>query len=330
MAVHFAGEAHGRQGEEPTTGHDAVTGALGYTGRSVTERLVALGRTVVSLTGHPGRPNPFGERVREVPYLFHDANALALALEGVDTLYNTYWVRFARGRTDHEQAVENTRTMIRAAELAGVRRLVHVSITNCSLDSPLPYYQGKAKVEESIRESRLTYAILRPTVVFGREDILLNNIAWTLRRSPLFLVPGSGEYRVQPVFVEDLADRMVRQARRSENAMMDVAGPEVFTFNELVALLREHVGSRSLVLRVPPAVALAAAGILGLLLRDVVLTRDEGRSLAANLLVCNGPSTAPTRFTAWLAREGHILGRRYANELDRHYRHIVPSPPGRG
>lgn len=328
MATHFAGQGHTNPVREPTAGHDAVTGALGYTGRHVTQRLIARGRTVVSLTDHPGRPNPFGERLREAPYNFNDPDALTRSLEGVDTLFNTYWVRLARGPVNHERAVENTRTLIRAAELAGVRRLVHLSVTNCSLDSPLPYFRGKAAVEEAIRTSRLSHAILRPTLVFGPEDILLNNISWMLRRSPVFLAPGSGEYLVQPVFVEDLADLMLTQAEGSENVVMDAAGPEVLTFNDLVALLRKRVGSRCWVLHAPPGVAVFAAGALGLLLRDVVLTRDEVSGLAANLLVTAGPATASTRFTDWLVHEGHHLGARYTNELDRHYRRKVPSPPG--
>ena len=136
------------------------------------------------MTRTPTSHSPFGDRVEALPLDFGDFNdRLVESLRGADALYNTYWIRFAtRQRSRHEVAVQNSRILIGAAVEAGVRRIVHISITNPSEDSPLPYFRGKALVEKAIHESGLSYAILRPTVLFSPEDVLINNIAWFLRR----------------------------------------------------------------------------------------------------------------------------------------------------
>lgn len=299
---------------------NVVTGALGYSGRHITRRLLAMGKRVVSLTGHPDRPNEFGDSVALAPLSFDDPSGLARSMEGASVLYNTYWIRFAHGDLTFDRAVENSRTLIRASRDAGVRRIVHVSITNPSEDSPLPYFSGKALVERAIVESGLSYAILRPTVLFGDQGILINNIAWFLRRLPVFAVPGSGEYRLQPVFVEDLADIAVTAGQDVQNVVMDAVGPEILTFNDLVRLIARTVGSRTLVMHVNPQLALIAAGVLGRIVNDVVLTRDEVKGLCANLLVSDAPPTASTRLTDWLAANAEWVGTRYFSELGKHYR----------
>ena len=298
-----------------------VTGASGYTGRYITQRLLDGGAEVRSLTGHPDRPSPFDRRVETYLYSFDDPDALASSLEGADTLFNTYWIRFARGELTHDRAVENLRTLFDAAKATGVRRVIHISITNATEDSPLPYFRGKALAERALRESGLSYAILRPTLIFGREDILLNNIAWLLRKFPVHPIPGSGEYRVQPTSVEDLADLAVRLARESKNVEVDAVGPEVFTYREMVRLVKDKIGASSRLVSVGRTAALLGARLMGLLVRDVVLTRDEIDGLTADLLVSKSgePPPGTTRLSEWLDDNAGLLGSKYASELERHY-----------
>ena len=298
---------------------DAVTGAYGYTGKYITRRLLQLGEPVITLTGHPGRRNEFGTAVKAFPFCFDDPATMAQSLAGVRVLYNTYWIRFDRGRATHDRAVANTRALIRAAELAGVERMVHISITNPDPQSRLPYFRGKALLEEDLRRSRLSHAIIRPTVVFGREDILINNIAFLLRQAPVFLIPGSGQYRLQPVYVEDLARIAVEAGHSSGNTTIDAVGPEVFSFEELVRLIARTVGSRARVLHAPPLVALTAARFLGAIFRDVVLTGDELAGLMDNLLVSASAPTGSTCLSRWLAENAAVVGARYAHEIGRHY-----------
>lgn len=297
-----------------------VTGAFGYTGKYIARRLLALGRTVRTLTGHPDRPNPFGGQVAAYPFNFDKPAELAKSLEGAATLYNTYWIRFPYGGHTYERAIENTRILLRAAVEAGVRRLVHVSIANPSEDSPFPYFRGKAILEREIASSGLSYAIIRPTVIFGKEDILVNNIAYLLRHYPVFIIPGDGGYRLQPISVEDVADLAVGLGQREDNATIDAAGPDIFTFNALVRLVAETVRSSARIVHLCPAVTFCLTNVLNPLVDDIVLTKDEMDGLMANLLVSNGPPTGRTRLEDWLAQSADTVGMRYASELDRHYR----------
>jgi uncharacterized protein YbjT (DUF2867 family) len=304
---------------------DVVTGAFGYTGRYITGRLLESGRNVKTLTGHPNRPNPFGDRVDVAPFNFEDRRNLTEHMRGATTLYNTYWVRFPQGDITFERAVANSETLIRAASDAGMRRIVHVSITNPSKDSPFEYFRGKARVEEMIRDSGLGYSIVRPTVIFGREDILINNIAYILRRLPVFGIPGSGSYRLRPVAVEDVAEVCVRSGLGYSNEVVDAVGPETFTFEELVRLIARAIGRRTLVVHVPPAAALTAAAAIGRLVGDVVVTKDELEGLMAGLVTTEGSATGTRALTEWLAESAAIVGKRYASEVSRHYRSPAPT-----
>jgi uncharacterized protein YbjT (DUF2867 family) len=299
---------------------DVVTGAFGYTGRYITGRLLESGRSVKTLTGHPNRPNPFGDRVDVASFDFEDPRKLAKHLRGATTLYNTYWVRFPRGNVTFERAVANSEILIRAAVDAGVRRIVHVSIPNPSKDSPFEYFRGKARVEEMIRDSGLGYSIVRPTVIFGREDILINNIAYILRRLPVFGIPGSGSYRLRPVAVEDVAEICVRSGPGASEEVIDAVGPETFTFEELVRLIARAIGCRTRLVHVPPAAALTAAAAIGRLVGDVVVTKEELEGLMAELVTTEGPATGTRALTEWLAQNAAVVGKRYASEVSRHYR----------
>ena len=299
---------------------NVVTGAFGYTGKYIARRLLADGIRVKTLTGHPERPNPFGAQVVAAPFNFDDLPTLIDQLSGASTLYNTYWVRFSRGKVTFDRAVESTRTLIQAAKDAGVGRIVHVSITNPSLNSSLPYFRGKAQVEEAIIDSGISYAIIRPTVIFGIEDILINNIAWMLRRFPLFVVPGGGGYRFQPIFVEDLAGLAVDAGGQEDNLILDAAGPETYTFDEFVRLVGQTMGSRTKIVHLPSALALGISKIVGCFLGDVLLTRDEITGLMSDLLISDAPPAGNTSLKSWLTIYVATLGGSYTSELDRHYR----------
>jgi len=298
---------------------NVVTGAFGYTGKYITRQLLAMGKQVKTLTGHPERENPFGDRVSVAPFSFNDPEQLSESLRGASTLFNTYWIRFAYGKTTFETAIENTKTLIKAAQQASLRKIVHISITNPSEQSRLAYFRGKALLERAVIDSGLSYAIIRPAVIFGDEDILINNIAWLLRHFPVFVVPGKGDYRLQPVFVEDLAELAVRLSAQTDNIVVDAVGPEVFAFDELVRLIADKVQNRARIIHLPPRLAQLLSVVIGYLVHDVVLTSDEVAGLMDNLLISDGPPTGGTRLRDWLSEHAEIVGKRYACELDRHY-----------
>ncbi len=299
---------------------DLVTGAFSYTGSHIAERLLQSGRRVRTLTFHPDREHPLRGRVDAAAYRFDDTAELTRSLEGVTTLYNTFWVRFDHGQTSFANAIERSRMLFFAAGRAGVERIVHVSITNPSIDSALPYFRGKALVEYALAQSGVPYSIVRPTWVFGGErDVLANNIAWILRRMPAFAVPGNGGYDVQPVHVDDVARICVDAAASDNDAVMDAAGPETMPFADLVALMRDAVSAHSPILHLPAPIMAATARALGLVVGDVVLTPDEIRGLMAGLLVSHAAPLGQLAFSEWLYENRTSVGRAYANELDRHF-----------
>lgn len=297
-----------------------VTGALSFTGKYTTRVLLERGHQVRSLTFHPNRENPFGEQVKVFPYHFNEPDKLCATLRGASALINTYWVRFPRGATTFEAAVQNTRVLIAAARDAGVKRIVHVSIANPSLDSPLGYYRGKAQLEQAVRDSGLSYAILRPAVLFGPEGILINNIAWFVRRFPVFGIPGDGRYQLQPIFVEDIADLIVEAMERKDSYVLDAVGPEIFTFEELVKLIGRAIKRPVRILHLPAQLAYVATRVTGWVLHDVVLTWEEYRGLMANLLVSASRPTGKTLLSEWVHQNRDHLGVQYASELARHFR----------
>lgn len=298
-----------------------VTGVAGYTGRHVARLLLERGDRVRSLTGHPERPDPFGGRVPAVPFDFDRPDRLAGHLAGADTLFNTYWVRFDHGATTFDLAIRNTRTLFAAARAAGVRRVVHVSITNPREDSPLPYFRGKACLERELQQSGVSWAILRPAVLFGGErDVLINNIAWCLRRFPAFLIPGSGRYGLRPIHVEDLAAAMVALGAGDDRRIVDAVGPEAYTYEALVWLVADALGRQPVVVHVPPGAALAGARAVGWLVGDVLLTRDEVTGLMAGLLESDAPAAGARSLREWVGRHAASFGHAYASELARHYR----------
>ncbi|MBI4729686.1 MAG: NAD(P)H-binding protein [Acidobacteria bacterium] len=299
---------------------DVVTGAFSYTGRHIARRLLAAGRRVRTLTNHPRSPNPFGGTVKAAPLSFEDDAALARAMEGADTLYNTYWVRFVRGAESFDRAVRNSEVLFGAAEKAGVRRIVHVSIANPEAAPALPYFRGKAAVERALSGRSVSRAIVRPTVLFGDGDVFINNIAWLLRRFPVFPVAGDGRYRLQPVHVHDVAALAVAAGARLGDEVLDAAGPEVFAFEDLGRLIGARIGRRPRILHVPPAALVLLSNIIGFGVRDVVVNREELDGLMAGLLVSGEPARGAILFSEWLSDASPLLGREYASELRRHFR----------
>ena len=294
-----------------------VTGAFGYSGKYIATRLLAEGRRVRTLTNSMQRANPFGGQVEAHPFSFDCPDDLVESLRGADVLYNTYWVRFNYSFFKHESAVRNTLILFEAARQAGVKRIVHISITNPSEDSPLEYFSGKARLEHTLQEFGFSYAILRPTVLFGKEDILINNIAWALRHLPVFGLFGDGSYRLQPIYVDDLAALAVEQGKHGENVTIDTIGPETFTYRDLATDIAKIIGIQRPILSMPPALAYAAGWTLGRWMGDVMITWPEVKGLMADLLCTDSPAAGTTSLTDWAREHKDTLGVKYASELAR-------------
>lgn len=294
-----------------------VTGAFGYSGRYIATRLLDAGVRVRTITNSTERASPLQGRIEAHRFHFDRLDRLVDSLRGASVLYNTYWVRFNARDFQQSLAVANTQRLFRAATEAGVGRVVHVSITNPSEDSPLEYFRGKAVLERTLRETGLSYAILRPTVLFGEEDILINNIAWLLRRLPVFGVFGRGEYRLQPIYVDDLAELAVAQGRGRENVTIDAIGPETPTYRELIRTIGDAIGRRRPIVSVPPVLGHLVGSFVGAIVGDVLITRPEIEGLMADLLYVESAPVGTTRLSEWARAHSSALGQRYASEIAR-------------
>ncbi|MBX3381351.1 MAG: NAD(P)H-binding protein [Phycisphaeraceae bacterium] len=305
-------------------GHvDCVTGALGYSGQQIARLLLERGGRVRTLTNSPDRPNPFGSRLEILPLEFANQRALVRSLEGVGTLFNTYWVRFNHKLFTFEQAVENTKRLFAAAKEAGVTRIVHVSILKPEQGRGLAYYEGKLELERALRQLDISHAILRPGVLFGRGDILVNNIAWALRHLPIFGVFGDGNYKLQPMHVDDFADLAIKCADRENDFIVDAVGPEDFEYRALVKAIAEIIGVRRAIVCVPPSVGYAVSKLVNPFVGDVIITREEIEGLMRGLLFSDGTRTGKTKLGEWVREHRDQLGRRYASEVGRRIRRNV-------
>ena len=306
--------------QDQPTRFDVVTGAFSFTGRFIARRLLAQERRIKTLTNHARRPGTEDITAEVAPLQFTDRDALVESLRGADVLYNTYWVRFQHGRVHFGEAVANTRILLGAARDAGVRKVVHVSVSNPSEDSPLDYFAGKARTERAVRESGLAWAIIRPTLVFGQGDILINNIAWLLRRLPIFGVPGRGDYRLQPVAGEDVAEIATWAAEQTDNVIVDAAGPDTVYYSEMVESIAIAVGRHPRFVYLSPRMSLLAARVIGRAMKDVMLNEPELEGLMQELLVSHERPRGTQRLDNWLLSNAETIGRVYASELERHWR----------
>jgi len=299
---------------------DVVTGAFSYTGRFIARRLMAQERRLKTLTNHPRRPGTEDIQAEVAPLQFGDRDALVESLRGADVLYNTYWVRFHHGRVRFGDAVANTRVLLGAARDAGVRKVVHISVSNPSEDSELDYYAGKARTERAVRDSGLAWAVVRPTLIFGPGDILLNNIAWLLRRLPIMGIPGRGDYRLQPVAGEDVAEIATWAAEQTDNVTVDAAGPDIIFYSEMVESIAIAVGRHPRFVYMSPRTTVRATKLLGRFVNDVILNEPELQGLMQELLVSQERPRGTRRLDNWLLSSADTIGRSYASELDRHWR----------
>ncbi len=299
--------------------HHAVTGAFGFSGKYLTRRLLAAGKSVITLTNSPNRPNPFDRPVEARPFRFDSPSVLSDSLADVEVLYNTYWVRFNhQGLFSHAEAVDNTLILFEAAKNAGVRRIVHVSITNADENSPLEYFSGKGLLERKLAETGIPHTIVRPAVLFGPEDILINNIAWTLRHFPAFAMFGDGRYHIQPIYVDDLAKLMFEAGEAEGCATINAVGPEDYAYVDLVRMIRKELDLWRPIVKISPELGYQASLLVGKLVGDIFVTREEITGLMADTLHAPGAApTGETRLSDWVRANKANLGKKYASELAR-------------
>jgi len=309
----------------------AITGANSYTGRYISKILLASTDTnfkIRNLTNSPNRKHDLGEKAFEtMPLAYHDTSQMAKILEGTDVLFNTYWVRYNdyKGIT-REQSIQNSKNIVDAAKMAGVKKIVYSSHTQTSLDSPLQYIRGKAEVEQYIRESGLEYGFVKPCCIFGDtpdESIVINNISYFMRTFPVFPVSGdASSYHLQPVHVRDLAELMVDCATDPAKTSHEVdAVGHKFTVNELLTTIKDTLGLRRLIVNhVPIDVCYYGTKPIDLIFNDKFIERDDLLLMSSGITCSLEPPTGKRKLTDFLEKYKDTIGRRYISSNARYYK----------
>ena len=294
-----------------------VTGALGYSGKVIAEKLLERNYQVKTITNSLNKPNPFGDKIEMDSFNFEKPEKLTAALTGYDVLINTYWVRFNHNNFNHSTAVANTKILFECAKKAGIKKIVHVSITNPSVNSELEYFKGKGDLETYLKALGVNYSIIRPAVLFGKQDILINNIAWVIRHLPIFGVYGKGDYKIQPIHVDDFADLIINECFNTTNTIVNAIGPETFTYKELVKTIMDIINVKKRIINTAPYLGYLAGKWVSFLKNDVTITREEIKGLMDNLLYVETAPTGKIKLTDWAKQNKQTLGTTYASELAR-------------
>lgn len=305
-----------------TAPFDMVTGAFGQTGHAIARRLQAGGRAVRSLTRAPA---PAGSPIRALAPTWDDPTALTEALRGCEVLYSTYWARF--GLAGHyAPLVERLATLFSCAREAGVRHIVQLTVAKAQEGRGIPYYDGKARLEAVLASCGVASTVVRPAMMFGPDDTLVNNCAWMLRHLGAFPVLAGGPHRIRPAFVEDVAALCVarglsagaaRGDRGTESQRLDAVGPETLEFGRLVGVIRDAVAPRAVTPRLPAPTVWLGAKVTAPLVQDTVVTWPELQTIRRGLYDVPGPTNCPTAFTAWVQAHGRSLGEAYHSQRRR-------------
>lgn len=270
----------------------AVVGGTGFLGTAFVRELYERGHTVRVLSRHPEKlANLF--RGRSVEARAADVtrpDSLPPALEGAEVVIHC--VQFpgypvedpARGRTFMEVDARGTLRTVRAASQVGVRRFVYLSGVGADPDAPEAWFRAKGVAEQAVAASGMAGVRIRPSWVYGPEDVSLNRFVTVLRRVPLFFPQlGPGSQRINPLFVEDLAPVVAEAAteERADGTAFEIGGPITYSMDEIIRLVMEAIGLRKPIVHFPLPLLRAGAAVLErvpgqLLSRDAVRFVTQG------------------------------------------------------
>ena len=292
----------------------AVAGGSGFIGRAIVRRLAAIPTIKVRvLTRDPKKARARSTESDAVEFVAADVNdpaGLAAAVASADTIVNA--VQFdgypienpARGLTFNRVDYGGTVALIAAANAAGVKHFIYISGAAADERSPNPAFRAKGRAERALRDSGLTYTILRPSLVYGPEDRVVNGIARALRMTPVMIVPGTGRQLLRPLLVDDLAACVALAiSGRGRNGIFEIGGRDPMSFDDLVRLVMEITGRRRPLVHVPEPLLLIA-GAIAEKLPGALFSRDAVAFLVADNDCDIKPLTAEFGLTMTPARDG--------------------------
>lgn len=271
-----------------------VFGGTGFLGRAIVRRLATAGVPVRVAARRPGRPDagtPAG-RIESCPADIRDAGDVARAMEGATGGVNAVSLYVERaGATFRSIHVEGAGVLARLAREAGVERMVHVSGIGAEQDAPSDYARARARGENRVRDGFPEAVILRPSVIFGVGDAFLSTLD-SVTRLPAVPLFDDGSTRLQPVYVDDVAEAAARslEGPGAPGRAFELGGPDVLTYREIVELVLAHRNRRRPLLALPFTAWSVLAGAASLM-PGPPLTRDQVLLMQSDNVVSGGAGT---------------------------------------
>ncbi|MSP95166.1 MAG: complex I NDUFA9 subunit family protein [Alphaproteobacteria bacterium] len=279
----------------PSTKLAVVYGGSGFLGRHIVRALANDGWRIRVAVRHPNTAHflkPMG-RVGSIQIVKTNINndaSVEAAMHGADAVINLVGILVPGGSQRFDAIhIEGARRIARLAAAQGVARLVHISALGAAKDSTARYFRTKAEGEAAVRDAYASATVFRPSLVFGPEDDFFNRFGWLARMSPVLPLIGGGKTRFQPVYVGDVAQAIVQVLAKPETAgkVFELAGPQVYTFKEIMQLVLRETRRKRILLPLPFRIARIQAMFLGLLPKPL-LTLDQVRMLATDNVPSDG------------------------------------------
>ena len=252
-----------------------VFGGTGFLGRRVVQKLCESGATVRIASRHPRRAE--GDNIKQIAADARDERSVEAAVEGADCVVNAISLYVEHGsETFHSVHVEAAARIASVARRVGAKRLVHVSGIGADAASPSPYIRSRGEGEAAVQAAFPGAVIIRPAVMFAQDDGFLTTILRLLRVLPAYPIFGDGRTRLQPVYADDVASAITQLLRQSKkpSPIYELAGPRVYSYEELLRTIARTAGLRPVLMRTPFALWDAVAG-LAEILPHPPLTRNQ-------------------------------------------------------
>ncbi len=259
-----------------------ITGATGYIGRHLVARLVQQGerpRCLVRDLKRAGQILP-GAKVDLVQGDTTQPGTLRLVMQGVDTVIHTAFITAERKQSagNHYDTtnVEGTANVVKAAKSAGVSRIIAVSGLGTKPDKPGSYMQGRYLAEQMIKESGMTWTIIQPSVLFGKDAPFIKGLTDLIRTSPVVPLIGGGKIMFQPIYVEDVVSVIVEvlnEPERTANKTFTIGGPEYYSFTGIVTMLTHAMHKKRIMAPAPRQLVGIGAAVMEAVLPKPPLTK---------------------------------------------------------
>jgi NADH dehydrogenase len=256
----------------------AVTGASGFVGSHLIDRLLRDGHEITVLSHSQRGRVHLDERIRVVSGSVEDPEALTALCAGNQVVFHLVGIiAETRTKTFQKTVVEATRLLVGASLREKVMKLVYLSAIGASADSATKYYRSKFEAEQSVKLSGLNYTILRPSIIFGAGDGFVSMLSRMIRLSPFTPVIGSGRYRLQPVYIDDVTSAMSQCVTKEETSaeIIDLAGPERLEYLEILHIIKRVLNKRRVNIHLPLMLMKMAAAVMEKILKPAPLTTDQ-------------------------------------------------------